>query len=217
MELKEELFSKLSEYVKGYDEENVSKTAQEIVEAGFDPLEAILEGLCKGILQAGDLFNQKEYYVPELLLCADALDAGMQILKPLVKEGKAADEKGTIVLGTVQGDVHDIGKNLVKLMLEVSGYSVVDLGVDVPLEKFVTEQKRTSARVVGLSAMLTTSLKAMKKAVSMLKEQDPKVQVLVGGAPLSPSVAKLFGADGYAKNVSDVVEETQRLMELAVT
>ena len=148
------------------------------------------------MMKVGELFAAQEYFVPEVLLCADAMEAGLNVLRPHIPKVEGETGKAQIILGTVEGDVHDIGKNLVKLMLDVNGYTVYDLGADVPLDQFVSEQKRTGAEIVGLSAMMTTTMMAMKKVIPMLKESDPKVKVMLGGAPLTKDVAKLFGADG---------------------
>lgn len=213
MQSKQELFHKLSEDVVYYKDDEIQATAQLIIDAGLDPLEAILQGLNQGILQVGELYEQGEYFIPELLLCADTMELGMQVLTPHISKDETVASKGTVLLGTVQGDVHDIGKNLVKRMLEVNAFNVIDLGVDVPLEKFVTEQNRTKAPIVALSAMMTTTMKAMEKVIPMIKEQDPETLVIIGGALISPEVAELYGADGYADSAAGAVKEVQALMD----
>jgi len=126
--------------------------AQAAIDEGVDPFLATMEGLAEGMILVGDLYNKKEYFVSELLLCADALYAGLELLKPaIVASGRISEAKGSIVLGVVEGDVHDIGKNLIKMMFDVAGWTVYDLGKDVPLEKFVEEQLRTDSDIVGLS------------------------------------------------------------------
>jgi len=174
-----------------------------------------MEGLADGMIEVGELYNKKEYFVPELLLCADALYVGLDILKPAIEaSGRKAETKGSIVLGVVEGDVHDIGKNLVKMMFEVAGWNVYDLGNDVPLDKFVEEQIRTDSDVVGLSAMMTTSMLAMPVVVKKLREKNPKVRILLGGAPINPDVMEKYGADGYAKSASTAVDEAIRLIKM---
>jgi methanogenic corrinoid protein MtbC1 len=159
----------------------------------------------------GDLYDRHEYFVPELLTCADALYVGLDILRPHVK-GKDAAVKGQVVIGTVQGDVHDIGKNMIKMMFEVGGFTVHDLGRDVPLERFVEEQMRTDSNIVALSAMMTTTMMGMKKVVQMIKEKNPDVAIMLGGAPVTKEVADLFGADGYAESAGNAVQEAIKMI-----
>jgi len=161
----------------------------------------------------GGKFNRKEYFVPELLLCSDAFYAGLDILKPAIESsGRPSAVKGSIVLGVVEGDIHDIGKNLVKIMFEAAGWSVHDLGRDVKSERFVAEQARTSAGIVGLSALMTTSMLNMPNIIKALREKDPEVRIIVGGAPINPDIARKFGADGYAETAAKAVEEGTRLL-----
>jgi methylmalonyl-CoA mutase cobalamin-binding domain/chain len=133
------------------------------------------------------------------------------VLKPHVKD-KEAKTKGQVVIGTVEGDVHDIGKNLVKMMFEVAGFMVHDLGRDVKLEKFVEEQLKTDSEIVALSALMTTSMLAMPKVIEMIKKRNPNVKILVGGAPVSGDVADKYGADGYADNAANAVQEAIRMV-----
>ncbi|MCF8144536.1 MAG: corrinoid protein [Deltaproteobacteria bacterium] len=206
MATQEELHNRLSDGVVEYDEEAVRSAAQQVVEEGYDPLEAIMDGLAAGMVIVGDLYDRNEYFVPEVLMCADALYAGLDILRPLVpKEGSST--KGQVVIGTVQGDVHDIGKNLVKMMFDVGGFTVHDLGRDVPLEKFVEEQLRTDSEIVAMSAMMTTTMLGMKKVIQMIKEKNPNVAIMLGGAPITKDVVSLFGADGYAESAGNAVTE----------
>jgi corrinoid protein of di/trimethylamine methyltransferase len=211
MATKEELFKKLSDAVVESDEEMVTKAAQQVLDEGHDPLGAIMDGLAAGMLIVGDLYERNEYFVPEVLMCADALYAGLDILKPHVRKEKESS-KGQVVIGTVEGDVHDIGKNIIKLMFDVNGFTVHDLGRDVPLEKFVQEQLRTDSEIVALSAMMTTTMMGMKKVVEMIKEKNPNVAIMLGGAPLTSDTAKLFGADGYAESAGNAVQEAIKMV-----
>jgi corrinoid protein of di/trimethylamine methyltransferase len=211
MATKEELLRQLHEGVVKYDEEMVKEAALKVLEEGYDPLEAIMDGLAAGMQEVGELYERNEYFVPEVLLCADALYAGLDILKPHVK-GERQDIKGQVVIGTVEGDVHDIGKNLVKMMFDVAGWQVHDLGRDVPLERFVEEQLRTDAEVVAMSAMMTTTMLGMKKVIKMVKEKNPNVAIMLGGAPVTKDVAKLFGADGYAESAGNAVQEAIKMI-----
>lgn len=144
-------------------------------------------------------------------MCADALYGGLEILKPHVNMDDAA-LKGQVVIGTIQGDVHDIGKNIIKLMFDVAGFTVHDLGRDVPLERFVEEQLRTDSEIVALSAMMTTTMLSMKKVIQMIKEKNPNVAIMLGGAPVTDDTAKLFGADGYAESAGNAVQEAIRMV-----
>ena len=210
-----EILKGLYDAVVQYDEEKTVEWARSALDEGVDPFIATMDGLADGMIEVGDLYNKKEYFVPELLMCADALYAGLDILKPAIKaSGRHSEKKGSIVLGVVEGDVHDIGKNIVKMMFDVAGWTVYDLGKDVPLDKFVEEQVRTDSDVVGISALMTTSMLAMPEVIRKLREKNPKVRILLGGAPINPEVAEKYGADGYAKTASTAVDEAMRLLKM---
>lgn len=210
---KQEILKKLNDGVVNFDEEMVKDAAQEALDEGIKAMTAIMDGLAAGMEVVGDLYDKHEYFVPELLMCADALYAGLDILRPQVQEGEDGGEsKGQVVIGTVQGDVHDIGKNLIKLMFDIAGFTVHDLGRDVPLEKFVEEQIHTDSEIVALSAMMTTTMMGMKKVVQMIKEKNPNVAIMLGGAPLTKEVADLFGADGYAESAGNAVQEAIKMI-----
>jgi corrinoid protein of di/trimethylamine methyltransferase len=210
-----EILKALHEAVAQFEEEDAAKWAKIALEEGVDPFLATMEGLASGMMEAGEKYNCKEYFVPELLLCADALYAGLDILKPAVAaSGRTSEVKGSIVLGVVEGDVHDIGKNLVKLMFEVAGWTVHDLGKDVPLDKFVEEQIRTDSSIVGISALMTTSMLAMPEVIRRLRAKNPKIRIMLGGAPINPEVAEKYGADGYAKTAGTAVDEAMRLLKM---
>jgi corrinoid protein of di/trimethylamine methyltransferase len=213
MSNKDDLYRSIIDAVVAFDEENVKGLARRALEEGCDPVETIVKGLSAGMLAVGTLFEKHEYFVPEVLMCADAMQAGLGILRPCIKEN-SAESLGQIVIGTVQGDVHDIGKNIVKLMLDVSGFTVHDLGKDVPLDRFAEEAKRTGAEIVAMSALMTTTMMGMKKAVQMIREVNPHTAVMLGGAPLRPEIVKLFGGDGYAVTASGVVEEAKKMLSL---
>jgi corrinoid protein of di/trimethylamine methyltransferase len=211
--LREGLLKELSDGVVNFDEDKVAEAAKRVLEEGLDAYDAIMNGMAAGMEIVGDLYDKHEYFVPELLLCADALYAGLDILRPHIKREDQADKlKGQVVLGTVQGDVHDIGKNLIKLMFDVAGFTVHDLGRDVPLEKFVEEQVRTDSEIVALSAMMTTTMMGMKKVVEMIKKKNPDVMIMLGGAPVTKDVADLFGADGYAESAGNAVQEAIKMI-----
>jgi len=206
MASKEELLELLKEGVINYKEEQVKEASQTAVDDGLPALEMIMDGLAAGMEVVGDLYERHEYFVPEVLMCADALYGGLDILRPHVPEAEGG-AIGQVVIGSIQGDVHDIGKNLVKMMFDVAGWEVYDLGRDVPLEKFVEEQMRTDAQVVAMSAMMTTTMLGMKKVIKMIKDKNPNVAIMLGGAPVTKDVANLFGADGYAESAGNAVAE----------
>jgi corrinoid protein of di/trimethylamine methyltransferase len=206
MATKQELLESLKDGVINYQEEQVKEAANQAVADGYLALEMIMDGLAAGMEVVGDLYDRNEYFVPEVLMCADALYAGLDILRPHVPKQEDA-QRFQVVIGSIQGDVHDIGKNLVKMMFDVAGWEVHDLGRDVPLEKFVEEQMRTDSEVVAMSAMMTTTMLGMKKVIKMIKEKNPNVAIMLGGAPVTQDVAKLFGADGYAESAGNAVSE----------
>ena len=208
---KEEILKKLAECVVEFDEDGAKEWAQKALDSGMDAFEAIMDGLAAGMEKVGDLYDQHEYFVPELLMSGDALYAGLDVLKPHIKK-ESVKNMGQVVIGTVQGDVHDIGKNIIKLMFEVGGFDVHDLGRDVPLEKFVEEQLRTDSEIVAMSAMMTTTMVGMKKVIEMIKEKNPNVAIMLGGAPVTQDVADLWGADGYAEKAGNAVQEAIRMI-----
>lgn len=206
MATKEELFERLKNGVVEFQEDAVKQAAQEVVDNKYDAYEAIMNGLAAGMEVVGELYDRQEYFVPEVLMCADALYGGLDILRPYIPK-KREGINAQVVIGSIQGDVHDIGKNLVKMMFDVAGWEVHDLGRDVPLEKFVQEQMRTDSEVVAMSAMMTTTMLGMKKVIKMIKEKNPNVAIMLGGAPVTKEVANLFGADGYAESAGNAVSE----------
>ena len=211
----QEILKGLREALINYDEDKVAEWAKTALDEGVDPFVATMEGLAEGMIKVGELYNKKEYFVPELLLCSDALYAGLDILRPAIKaSGRESEAKGSIVLGVVEGDVHDIGKNLIKMMFDVAGWTVYDLGKDVPLEKFVEEQIRTDSDIVGLSALMTTSMVAMPEIVKKLKEKNPNVRIMLGGAPITPEIVEKYGADGYAESAGTAVDEAMKLIKM---
>ena len=208
---KQELIKTLYDAVVNMDDEKSGELSRKIIEEGIDANEAVNEGLTAAMNKVGELYTRKEYFVPEILLCADALYAGLEILRPHIKV-EESQTKREIIIGTVEGDIHDIGKNLVKIMFEAAGWVVHDLGCDVRLSRFVEEQKRLGADVVAMSALMTTSMLAMPKLIEMIRAEDKEVAIMVGGAPLTLDIAKSFGADGYADNAGEAVGEALRML-----
>jgi corrinoid protein of di/trimethylamine methyltransferase len=214
-EREQEILQALHKAVVDMDEDAAKKWSQAALDEGVDPFIATMDGLAEGMVEVGELYDRKEYFVPELLMCSDALYAGLDLLKPaIMASGRKAAVAGSIVLGVVEGDVHDIGKNLVKMMFDVAGWKVYDLGRDVPLDRFVEEQIKTGAEVVGLSAMMTTSMLAMPEIVKKLRAKNPNVRIMLGGAPINPDVVEKYGADGTADNAGTAVDEAIKLIKM---
>jgi len=186
---------------------------QQALDEGVGVGDVLNDGLVAGMAVIGDRFKRNEVYVPEVLIAARAMKSGMEILKPLLKES-GVKAKGTICVGTVKGDLHDIGKNLVCMMLEGAGYDVVDLGVNVEAEKFVAAAQEHEADAVGMSALLTTTMTAMKTTIDAFQEAGcrDKVKIMVGGAPLTQNFADEIGADGYAPDAASAVDLVSSLM-----
>jgi len=205
-EKKQEILEKLTNAVIQYDEDAAKEGAEEALKEGIEANDAIFNGLVSGMQEVGRLFEAQEYFVPELLMCADALYVGLDILRPHVTQLDLG-VKGSVVIGTVEGDVHDIGKNIVKMMFDVAGFNVYDLGKDVPLDKFVEEQIKTDSDLVCLSAMMTTTMVGMKKVIDDLKAKNPNVKIMIGGAPVSADVAEKWGADGYAPDANNALKD----------
>lgn len=205
-EKKKEILEKLKNAVIQYDEDASKEGAEEALREGMDANDAIFNGLVSGMEEVGRLFESQEYFVPELLMCADALYVGLDILKPHVTQLDLG-VRGSVVIGTVEGDVHDIGKNIVKMMFDVAGFQVYDLGKDVPLDKFVEEQMKTDSDLVCLSAMMTTTMVGMKKVIDDLKARNPNIKIMIGGAPVSQDIAEKWGADGYAPDANNALKD----------
>ena len=207
----QQLISGLYEAVLNMDEDTARELSQAVVDEEVDAYFAITNGLTAAMEKVGELYSTHVYFVPELLLCADALYAGLDILRPHIKSADTQNRR-RLIIGTVEGDIHDIGKNLVRIMFEAASWEVVDLGRDVQLRRFAEEQEKFHAHVVALSALMTTSMLAMPKAIEMIKGVDDKVAVLVGGAPLNRHIAESYGADGYAPDAGQAVQEASRIL-----
>ncbi len=204
---REEILKDLADGVLNMDEEITVAAAREAIETGLDAYDAISNGLVIGMNKAGDLYEQEEYFVPELLICSDAMYAALDILRPHLKKEDAQDKAGCVI-GVVEGDTHDIGKNLVKIMLDAAGFEIHDLGRNVPLADFVEKAKETEAELICLSTLMTTTMDGMATVIEMLKEEGirGRFKVLVGGGPISKAFADRIGADGYADNASTAVK-----------
>jgi len=205
----------LSELRKAVIEGEVAASiaaARQALGEGVAPLDLISQGVSPAMAEVGSLFEEGEYFVPELLMSARATKEIFQIIRPLLA-ASGAEPAGRVVLGTVQGDLHDIGKNLVAAMLEGGGFEVTDLGVDVAPEVFVDAVKKKPVQIVGLSALLTTTMPAMKKTIEAFREAGVReqVKIIVGGAPVTRVYAESIGADGYSENAAASVDLARRL------
>ena len=196
--------------VLAYDEAQVKSLTQIEIDAGSD-IETILhDGLISAMDEVGKKFSEGVIYVPEMLMAAQAMKGGLEIIRPHLGRDSAAN-KGTVVIGTVKGDLHDIGKNLVTMMMEGAGFNVIDLGVDVAADKFVAAAKENEANVVAISALLTTTMPAMEATVNAIKEAGLATKTIVGGAPVTKGFADQIGADGYSDDAPGAVALTRSL------
>lgn len=195
------------------DISGVAEGCNALVASGMAPLKIISEGLIAGMSVVGKKFKAGDMFMPEVLMSAKAMAAGIEIVKPLIAE-EDVPTSGKVVIGTVEGDLHDIGKNLVVIMLESSGYEVVNLGVDIPPQKFVEAVREHKPQVLGLSALLTTTMLAMKDTIDELKEAGVRgdLKVIIGGAPVTADFAEEIGADGYAPDGPSAVELADKLL-----
>jgi methanogenic corrinoid protein MtbC1 len=209
-ELRKDILRRMIDIVVSFEEENVEEVCREALDAGIDPNEAILEGLAAGMRKAGELYDGQEYGIPEVLLCADTLNRGMEVLKPHVKSDGARLNR-RILIATVEGDIHSIGKNIVKLMLEVGGFEVRDLGEDVAPAKFLQELNSGGGNMVALSTMMTTTLANMRAIIDDVRGEFPETLFLVGGASVTDDTARRFGAHGYAENATEAVSVAKKI------
>lgn len=208
------LFQALSDSVFEMDEERTRSLSLQVIEEGFDALSAIENGLVEGMNRAGVLFETEEYFIPELLLCADALYAGLDILRSHIQHD-ISTIRPKIIIGVVEGDTHDIGKNLVRIMLETSGYEILDIGRDIPPQRFVDEAVKNRAKVIALSTLMTTTMDGMAEVIRLLCQANIRehFKVIVGGGPISQAFADRIGADGYAPNAPSAVKLVKKLLE----
>jgi corrinoid protein of di/trimethylamine methyltransferase len=211
----EELFAAMRQSVIDGDPEQVERLARQALAAGIDPLEAINRGFVEGVHHVGEQFGLGEMFLPDLVMGGEAMKMAVAILEPeMRKRGSARPSLGTVVLGTVKGDIHEIGKTLVLTMLSASGFQVHDLGVDVPADRFVEEAGALNADIVGLSALLTTTMPGQRQVVEALDRHGlrPRVKVMIGGAPVSHEWAREIGADGYGEDAAAAVLVARRLV-----
>jgi 5-methyltetrahydrofolate--homocysteine methyltransferase len=206
-------FEELSKSVIGGNLAKVKKTTQALIDEGASPLDIINQGLIAGMTVVGARFKNGEMFVPEVLVAARSMTAGIELVKPLITD-QSMPSAGKVLLGTVKGDLHDIGKNLVGMMLESRGYTVINAGMDISPEKFVQEIRVHQPDVLGMCALLTTTMLHMKDTIELMKEEGirDQIKVIVGGAPLSQDFADEAGADGYAPDAASAVDLCNRLL-----
>lgn len=209
-------YEELQESIIAGDNEKVKETVHALIEKGNDPLEIISDGFMPGMSVVGQKMKTGEMFIPEVLMSAQAMGGGMEILKPLIMEERLAGIYiGKVVIGTVQGDVHNIGKKIVSMILETGGFIVVDIGVDVPTDRFIEVVEQEKPNILGLSSLLTTTMPRMGEVIEALKGSNlrDKVRIMVGGAPVTQGFADSIGADGYAPDAVLALDKAKQLLD----
>jgi dimethylamine corrinoid protein len=214
----ENLISEAIRSIVNGDEDAATKVANTVIAEGKNPINVINDGFAQGMIKVGDLFAREEYSLPEVLLSADAMQKAIDLLAPHMPKEEVEKKLGTVVIGTVLGDIHDIGKRIVATMLEVYGFEVHDLGRDVPIDRFVEKTKEVNADIVAASALMTTTMVGQKQLEEALQEAGirEKVKLMVGGAAVTQDWADQIGADGYAEEVTEAVEKAREFMSLSL-
>lgn len=209
--IKEKIITSLKEY----DEETTIKLIKNALDSGLKPLE-IINTLSNGLCEIGDMFGKGEIFLPELIMSAEIMKTCMDILSPLLSKSDVPNMLGRIVIGTVKGDIHDIGKNIVRALLQASGFEVIDLGVDVGPEKFIEAIRRYNPNILAMSALLTTTISEMRKVIEAIEKNDlrKQVKIIIGGAPTSEEYAKEIGADAWGSDANDAVAKVKLLLGL---
>lgn len=209
----QDILKRLAAGVREMDEDLTVEVSHEALENKVDALTAINEGLVTGMKEAGQLYEEEEYFVPELLLCSDAMYAGLDVLSPHVQR-TSEQSKYKVVIGVVEGDTHDIGKNLVKLMLGVADFDVYDLGRDVPPADFISKAQEVEADIICLSTLMSTTMDRMGEVIELLKKEGlrERVSVMIGGGPISQAFADRIGADAYSENAIGAVKAAKGLL-----
>ena len=212
----EEILKELNQEVQNGEEEKVKELIQKAVDKGIPVLEILEKGLRSAMEEVGAKFEALEIFLPEMMAAADAMKAGVAILRPHLEEAGPQEEgRGTIYVGTVEGDIHDIGKNIVKIMLEGVGYEVVDLGFNVPTLNFVERVQQSPPNVLGMSALMTSTMVHMPRVIQFLEDRGlrDKLKIIVGGAPVLPDWAKEIGADGYGENAAEAISLVKEIVK----
>jgi trimethylamine corrinoid protein len=206
-----DIYQEAAESIVNADRAAAEEIATRALADGISPSDIMQQGFVKGIQEVGDLFESGEVFLPELMMSADAMAGATEITNAAL-EGEAAEAKGVIVIGTVQGDVHDIGKAIVIAYLKANGYEVTDLGRDVSAESFIEKAKELNADVIGMSALLTTTMEEQKKVIKVVKDEGLSIKTVVGGAPCTQRWADQIGADAYAEDANDGVKKLDALL-----
>lgn len=208
------LLDKFKQAVINFETDELIKLCHKYLELGLDPNQAVFEGLLPGMLEVGRLYEDQVYFIPEMLMCAETLYTGLETFQPHMSSD-VQDAKGNILIGVVEGDVHDIGKNLVKLMFEISGYQVTDLGRDVPIKVFLNTAFENDFDLVCMSSMMSTTMYEMKGLIKRLKEKKPGLKIMIGGSPVTELHAVRWHADGYASDAQKALFVVQQLLNTA--
>ena len=211
---KTEWLQKAAQSIMDLDEDAAKEIASKSIEAGIDPLDMINAGFTEGIRKMGDLFEREEIFLPGLLIASDVMLAAVNILEAALPEDKQQEKLGVVVIGTVEGDIHDIGKNIVALLMKSAGFEVVDIGVGKTEDEIFSAAKENGVSVIGLSALLTTTMPKMQEFIDFIQESGARDQfkVIVGGAPVTQEFADQIGADGYGADATRAVEVTKKLI-----
>lgn len=210
---KEQLFMEINGAIVEMEEDRVVELAKKTLELNIPANETITGGLVSGMKEVSRLYEEEEYFLPEVLMCSDAFNVGLDVIKPYLDKNSMG-EPIKVVIGVVEGDTHDIGKNLVKIMMEASDFEVWDLGRDVPLDKFIEKAEEINASIIGMSTLMTTTMDGMRVVIDKLKEKNirDKYKVMIGGGPISQHFAKAIGADLYAKDANEAVRRAREIM-----
>jgi corrinoid protein of di/trimethylamine methyltransferase len=216
--MKDQIFEKMAQSIIDGEYEEAERLALEAIELGIDPLDAINKGFVVGVDHVGSLFSCGDAFLPELVMAGEAMKTAVSVLEPeMARQGTARQMLGTVVLGTIEGDIHDIGKTLVGTMLSAAGFKVFDLGVDVPVMTLVEKARTENADIIGVSALLTTTMVKQRDVVEALDDMGmrPKVKVLVGGAPVTRDWVNEIGADGFSEDAVGAVAAAKQLLGIA--
>ncbi len=212
---KDELLIELKNMVIEMEDEEIAEVAQEYIDAGYDPYEGIMEGLVAGMNVVSEYYDEGEYFITDVLIASDAMYNGLDVIQPHL-ETSDDEKKVTGVIGVVEGDTHDIGKNLVKIMMETAGFNMIDLGRDVPLSQFVDAAIESDAQLVCMSTLMTTTMGGMETVIQHLEEAGirDKVKVMIGGGPISNKFAEKIGADAYTENAVEAAKRAKELLNI---
>lgn len=213
---REDILQGLADAVVDMDEDRARELAEASLALGMEAYDTIMHGLAVGMEVVSRKYDEEEYFVPEILLCSDAMYAALEILRPHLKPGETGGG-GTVVIGVISGDIHDIGKNIVKMMLEGAGLQVHDLGRDVPVQRFVDEAERLNADLIAMSTLMSTTMEGMRQVIEELKRRGirEKYNVIVGGGPLSKDFAMKIGAEAYGRDASEAVRIARELLKVS--